>query len=159
MTRIRIGVVTASVFVMLAARQNVASSSPASSALGAGKTTAAGPTCEITLPAPVHRPLPAVREITNELNDAFENSSTNCGILQGIGARMNRLVSVLDQVSGEQNLNAACGIAGGLLKELQALVATGQLDPIITPGDPEASPNVVDNMEFVHGEFCRNAGR
>jgi hypothetical protein len=45
------------------------------------------------------------------------------------------------------------------VKELQALVATGQLDPIITPGAPQASPNVVENMQFVNGEFCENAGR
>ncbi len=151
MTRIRIAVIAVSVLGMLVARRSVAHS--------AATLVAVGPSCEIVLPAAVHRPLPAVREITSELNDAFENSSTNCGIVQGIGARMNRLVSVLDQVSGEQNLDAACGISGGLVKELQGLVATGQLDPIVVPGDPQASPNVVENMQFVNGEFCENAGR
>ena len=114
----------------------------------------------ITLPAPAHRPLPAVREVTRELNEAFNKpgSSVNCGTINGIGERLNTLVSKLDQVDGEQNLDAACGIAGSLFNELDAMVRLGRLDPIVTH-PPEASPNVVENMDFIRGEFCRNAGR
>jgi len=120
--------------------------------------SASRPSCVITLPAPVDRPLPAVREVTRELNEAFANptSTANCGTLQGIGARMNRLVAVLDQPTGAQNLDAACGIASGLANELAALVKTGQLNPVVTH-PPEASPNVVENMSFIASQFCVNA--
>jgi len=115
-------------------------------------------TCTITLPAPVNRPLPAVREVARELNEAFGNSSTSCGIVAGVAARFNQLVTALDQADGEQNLNAACGISTGLTKQLEALVETGQLDPDVTH-PPEASGNVVENMAFISSQFCANAGR
>jgi hypothetical protein len=110
------------------------------------------------LPAPANRPLPAVREIARELNEAFAkpSSSVNCGVINGIGQRFNTLVSMLDRAPGDQNLDGACGIATGLTKELQALEAGGQFNPIVTH-PPEASPNVVDNMDFIRSEFCRNA--
>jgi hypothetical protein len=115
--------------------------------------------CTITLPPPANRPLPAVREVARELNEAFANpqSSVNCGIVTGIGARMNTLVSKLDQPEGEQNLDAACGIAGSLVNQLEALVANGSLDPTVTH-PPEASGNVVENMDFIRSQFCTNAG-
>jgi hypothetical protein len=115
-------------------------------------------TCTITLPAPVNRPLPAVREVARELNEAFGNSSTRCGIVSGVAARFNQLVTALDQVDGAQNLDAACGISTGLTKQLEALVKTGQLDPDVTH-PPEASGNVVENMAFISSQFCTNAGR
>jgi hypothetical protein len=121
----------------------------------------AGPSssCSITLPPPVTRPLPAVRETARELNEAFKkpHSSVNCGIVTGISARMNTLVSKLDQPDGEQKLDAACGIAGGLVNQLEELVEQGKLDPIVTH-PPEASPNVVENMDFIRSQFCANAG-
>lgn len=119
-----------------------------------------GPSCEITLPAPVNRDLPAVREVTRELNEAFAKptSSVNCGVINGIGQRMNTLVSMLDRASEDQNLNAACGIATGLTNQLRALEAGGQLDPIVTH-PPVAGPNVVDNMDHIRGQFCMNAER
>ena len=143
---------------LLAACESSTLSSPRAPGAATLERSAAQPSCVITLPAPVNRPLPAVREVTRELNEAFANptSTANCGVLQGIGARMNRLVAVLDQPSGEQNLDAACGIAGGLANELAALVKTGQLNPIVSH-PPEASPNVVDNMNFIASEFCANA--
>jgi hypothetical protein len=115
--------------------------------------------CAIALPAPDNRPLPAVREVARELNEAFANpkSSVNCGIVTGINSRFNTLVSKLDQPDGEQNLDAACGIAGSLVNELEELVANGNLNPVVTH-PPEASPNVVENMDFIRGQFCTNAG-
>jgi len=38
------------------------------------------------------------------------------------------------------------------------LVRTGRLDPIVTH-PPEASPNVVENMDFIRSQFCAAAGR
>jgi len=116
--------------------------------------------CVVTLPAPVNRPLPAVREVARELNEAFANpaSSVNCGTVQGISERMNRLVEVLDQSFADQNLDAACGISGSLTNELSALVKTGRLNPTVTH-PPEAGPNVVENMAFIESMFCTNAGR
>jgi hypothetical protein len=124
------------------------------------RSDASSLSCAISLPAPVDRPLPAVREVARELNEAFANpaSSVNCGTIQGIAERMNRLVAALDQTDGNQNLNAACGISGGLVKELEALVETGRLNPTVTH-PPEAGPNVVDNMAFISSMFCENAGR
>ena len=142
---------------LLAACESSTISSPRGPSAATSALSASRPGCVITLPAPVNRPLPAVREVTRELNEAFANptSTANCGTLQGIGARMNRLVAVLDQPDGAQNLDAACGIAGGLANELAALVKTGQLNPIVTH-PPEAAPNVVDNMNFIASQFCAN---
>ena len=116
-----------------------------------------GPACAISLPAPVHRPLPAVREVARELNEAFARGGTNCGIVNGFDQRFNTLVSKLDQVDGQQNLDAACGIAGSLVNQLEELVKHG-LNPIVSH-DPMASPNVLENMEFITSQFCANAGR
>lgn len=145
---------------LLGACESSSISTPRSPVAPALSRSAAQPNCVITLPAPINRPLPAVREVAREINEAFANptSSANCGTLQGIGARMNRLVTVLDQPTGEQNLDAACGIGGSIANELAALVETGQLNPIVTH-PPEASPNVVDNMNFITSQFCANAGR
>lgn len=158
MTRPSWLVLASAAAALLAACESSTISSPRAPRVATLDRGAAQPSCVITLPAPVNRPLPAVREVTRELNEAFANpnSTVNCGVLQGIGARMNRLVAVLDQPSGEQNLDAACGIAGGLANELAALVKTGQLDPIVTH-PPEASDNVVDNMNFIASMFCENA--
>ena len=115
--------------------------------------------CSITLPATVNRPLPAVHEVARELNEAFANpqSSVNCGIVRSIDARFATLVSKLDQRDGEQKLDAACGIATGLVNQLEALVETGALNPIVTH-PPQAGPNVVGNMDFIRSQFCENAG-
>jgi hypothetical protein len=129
-------------------------------AAGAANLDRSGPpSCTITLPPPVNRPLPAVREVARELNEAFANpkSSVNCGIVTGIASRMNTLVSKLDQPDADQNLDAACGIAGSLVNQLQELVKNGQLNPIVTH-PPQAEPNVVDNMAFIDSMFCENAG-
>jgi len=112
----------------------------------------------ITLPAPAIRPLPAVREVARELNEAFAKpkSSVTCGVVNGIDQRFNTLVSMLDREFVDQKLDAACGIATGLTNELQALEGNGRLDPIVTH-PPVASPNVVENMDHIRSEFCRNA--
>lgn len=131
-------------------------------AVGAANLDRSGGTsssCSITLPPPANRILPAVREVTRELNEAFANpkSSVNCGIVNGIASRVNTLVSALDQPDGQQKLDAACGIATGLVNQLEQLVAQGRLDPIVTH-PPEAGPNVVENMDFIRSMFCENAG-
>ena len=158
MTRASWPVLATAAAALLAACESSTISSPRAPGAALRSSAATQPSCVITLPAPVNRPLPAVREVTRELNEAFANpnSTANCGTLQGIGARMNRLVAVLDQPDGEQNLDAACGIGGSVANELTALVKTGQLDPIVTH-PPEASPNVVDNMNFITSQFCENA--
>jgi hypothetical protein len=117
-----------------------------------------GVSCTITLPAPAHRPLPAVRETARELNEAFGKSSSqvSCGAINGINQRFNQLVSFLDQPSGEQNLNGACGVATGLGHELEALAQQGMFNPIVTH-PPEAGDNVVENMQFIAAMFCENA--
>jgi hypothetical protein len=143
--------------IVLSACESASVTNPRS-AVGSSPSRAAGQTCTITLPAPVNRPLPAVREVAREINEAFANSTANCGIVAGIAGRFQQLVAALDLPFGEQNLNAACGIGTGLAKQLEALVAIGQLDPIVTH-PPEASDNVVENMAFITSEFCRNAGR
>ena len=119
-----------------------------------------GPSCSITLPAPQVRPLPAVREVARELNEAFgkASSSLSCGVINGIDQRFNTLVGFLDRSFEDQNLDAACGIATGLSNELAALVAQGKFNPIVTH-PPEASNNVVENMQFITSMFCENAGR
>jgi hypothetical protein len=118
------------------------------------------PTCTISLPAPANRPLPAVRETARELNEAFSraSSSVECGTVNGIGQRFNVLISKLDQPDEDQNLDAACGIAGSIVNELEALVRNGQFNPIVTH-PPQAGPNVVENMDFIRSQFCANAGR
>jgi hypothetical protein len=124
------------------------------------RSDASSLSCIITLPAPVILPLPAVREVAREINEAFANpaSSVNCGTIQGIGERMNRLAEVLDRSFADQNLDAACGISGGLVNELEALVKTGRLNPTVTH-PPESGPNVVDNVAFISSMFCEHAGK
>jgi len=114
--------------------------------------------CTVNVGA-TNRPLPAVHEVARELNEAFAkpHSSVNCGIVRSIDARFTTLVSALDRPRGEQKLDAACGIAGSIVSQLEALVASGALDPIVTH-PPEAGPNVVENMDFIRSEFCENAG-
>jgi len=114
--------------------------------------------CTITLPQTT-RLLPAVHEVARELNEAFAKpqSSVNCGVVRSIDARFTALVSALDRVEGEQKLDAACGIAGSIVSQLEALVASGALDPIVTH-PPQAGPNVVGNMDHIRSEFCENAG-
>jgi hypothetical protein len=116
-----------------------------------------GPVCSITLPAPAHRPLPGVREVARELNEAFTRDGTSCGIVNGFDERFNTLVSKLDLADADQNLDAACGIAGSLVNQLEELVKHG-LNPIVSH-DPQASPNVLENMNFIRSQFCENAGR
>lgn len=115
--------------------------------------------CTIVLPAPVNRMLPAVREVARELNEAFAkpHSSVNCGMVNSIDSRFNTLVSKLDQPDADQKLDAACGIAGSIVNQLEQLVEQGKLDPIVTH-PPQAGPNVVENMDFIRSEFCENAG-
>ena len=152
-------VVTAAAF--LAACEN-SSSIADPRAIGAASLSRAGgasSSCTITLAAPVNRQLPAVREVARELNEAFgkPHSSVNCGIVNSIDSRMNTLVSKLDRLDGEQQLDAACGIAGSIVNQLEELVDQGKLDPIVTH-PPEAGPNVVENMDFIRSQFCTNAG-
>jgi hypothetical protein len=155
-----LAVIATAAVALLAACESSTVTSPRAPGAATLDRVAQGAACLITLPPPAHRPLPAVREVTRELNEAFHKpgSSVNCGTVNGIGERLNTLVSKLDQVDGEQNLDAACGIAGSLVNELDALVRTGRLDPIVTH-PPEASPNVVENMDFIRSQFCANAGR
>jgi hypothetical protein len=118
-----------------------------------------GPSCSIALPAPQVRPLPAVREVARELNEAFgkPSSSLSCGVVNSIDQRFNALVGFLDRSFEDQNLDAACGIASGLGAELEALADAGKFNPTVTH-PPEASPNVVENMQFIASMFCENAG-
>ena len=118
-----------------------------------------GPSCSITLPAPQVRPLPAVREVARELNEAFQKSSTtlSCGAINSVDQRYNKLVSFLDRSFEDQNLDAACGIATGLSNDLEAWANQGLFNPIVTH-PPEASNNVVANMQFITSMFCENAG-
>ena len=155
-----LAVIAVAAVALLAACESSTVSSPRAPGAATFDRVADGAACLITLPAPAHRPLPAVREVTRELNEAFSkpSASVNCGTINGIGERLNTLVSKLDQVDGEQNLDAACGIAGSLFNELDAMVRLGKFNPIVTH-PPQASPNVVENMDFIRGEFCRNAGR
>jgi len=115
--------------------------------------------CTISLPAALVRPLPAVREVARELNEAFgkPQASISCGAVNGIAQRFNTLVSMLDRSFEDQNLDAACGIATGLSNELEQLAANGQFNPSVTH-PPEASGNVVENMQFITSMFCANAG-
>jgi len=117
-----------------------------------------GPSCSITLPAPQVRPLPAVREVARELNEAFGKSSSklSCGQVNSVDERFNKLVSFLDRADGEQKLDAACGIATGLSNELDAWVGQGLFNPIVTH-PPQAGNNVVENMQFITSMFCENA--
>ena len=160
MHRTSFPVVFAAAAVILAACESSSVADPrvpgAASLNRAGGTSSS---CTIELPAPAHRMLPAVREVARELNEAFAkpHSSVNCGIVNSIDSRYNTLVSTLDQVDGEQRLDAACGIAGSIVAQLENLVAQGKLDPIVTH-PPEAGPNVVENMAFITSQFCTNAG-
>lgn len=160
MHRISLPIVIAAAVAILAACESSSVADPR--AIGAASFDRAGGTsssCTITLPAPVNRPLPAFREVTRELNEAFANSqsSVNCGIVNAIDSRMNTLVSTLDQPDADQRLDAACGIATGIVNQLEQLVQQGKLDPIVTHS-PEAGPNVVENMDFIRSMFCENAG-
>ena len=150
------------VLATLAACESSTLSDPGASASRSAafaRSSGGGPSCTITLPAPAVRPLPAVREVARELNEAFGKSpSVTCGVINGIDQRFNTLVSMLDRADADQNLDAACGIATGLTNELQALEGNGRLNPIVTH-PPQAGPNVVENMAFITSEFCRNAGR
>jgi hypothetical protein len=152
-------IAAAAAIVGLAACESASVSSPlAPDAANASRSSAHTQSCTITLPAPVNRPLPAVREVAREVGEAFSNpqSTANCGIVTGIEQRFNQLVAKLDLPAGEQNLFAACGIATGLANQLRALAESGQLNPIVTH-PPQASPNVVENMDHIRSEFCENA--
>ena len=152
-------VAAAAALVVLAACESANVSSPLTPGdATADRSSGKWSSCAITLPAPVHRPLPAVREIAREVGEAFANpqSSANCGMVTGISQRFNQLVANLDLPDGEQNLFAACGIATGLTNQLRALVASGQLNPIVTH-PPEAGPDVTENMDLIRSQFCANA--
>lgn len=132
---------------------------PGTPSFAKGGGEGGGVSCSISLPAPQVRPLPAVRETARELNEAFgkSSSSVSCGAINGISQRFNELVGFLDRSFDDQNLNAACGIATGLGNELEALANAGKFNPIVTH-PPEASNNVVENMQFIASMFCENAG-
>jgi ABC-type glycerol-3-phosphate transport system substrate-binding protein len=155
---ISIAVATAAVALLAACESSPISSpsTPSSPSFARGGQTAS---CTITLPAPVNRPLPAVRETARELNEAFGRSdaTVNCGTINGISQRLNTLISKIDQPDGAQNFDAACGIGGSLVNQLQEMVANGEFNPIVTH-DPAAGPNVVDNMAFIESMFCQAAG-
>ena len=116
------------------------------------------PSCSITLPAPQVRPLPAVREVARELNEAFgkPSSKLSCGAINSVDERFNKLVSFLDRDFVDQKLDAACGIATGISHDLEDWANQGLFNPIVTH-PPQASNNVVENMQFITSEFCRNA--
>jgi len=152
-------VITAAAVILSACDSNRVADPHAIGAASLDRAGGAASSCTITLPAPVNRALPAVREVTRELNEAFgkPTSSVNCGIVNAIDSRMNTLVSKLDQPDAEQKLDAACGIATGIVNQLEELVNQGRLDPIVTH-PPQAGPNVVENMDFIRSMFCTNAG-
>lgn len=153
------GVLTA-VLVTVAACDSTNVSSPrAPGAASFAKGNGQGLSCTISLPAPQVRALPAVREVARELNEAFSRNSAliQCGTVNGINQRFNKLVSFLDRSFEDQNLDAACGVATGLSNELEQLAAQGLFNPIVTH-PPEAGNNVVENMQFITSMFCENAG-
>jgi hypothetical protein len=120
-----------------------------------------GATCTITLPAPQARQLPAVREVARELNQAFGKPSTtlSCGAINSVDQRYNKLVSFLDRAPEAQQLDAACGIATGLLNDLEAWAAQGLFNPTIVPPPIEGvTNNVIENFAFITSQFCENAG-
>jgi len=149
----------AAVLLIVAACDSANLSSPRAPGSASFAKGGGGLSCSITLPAPQVRPLPAVREVARELNEAFgkASSSVSCGAINGINERFNTLVGFLDRADADQNLDAACGIATGLGNELEALANAGKFNPIVTH-PPQASNNVVENMQFIASMFCTNAG-
>jgi hypothetical protein len=108
---------------------------------------------EITVPTT--RPLPAVRAVAGQLNAAAGNSGSDltCGQVRSLDAKINALAAALER----RNFHAACGVSGGLVNELEALVESAQLDPITAPPFPGTSPNVVENAQFINSQFCAAA--
>ena len=99
-----------------------------------------------------------LRASARELNEAFSKNSSllSCGAINSVNQRFNKLVSFLDRADGEQKLDAACGIATGLSDDLADWAGQGLFNPIVTH-PPQASNNVVENMEFITSQFCANA--
>ena len=150
--------VIAAVVVTAAACDSTNVSSPRTPGGPSFAKGAGGPSCSITLPAQQVRALPAVREVARELNEAFgkPSSQLSCGQVNSVDSRFNKLVSFLDRADGEQKLDAACGIATGLSDDLADWAGQGLFNPIVTH-PPQASNNVVGNMEFITSQFCANA--
>ena len=159
MIRISAVGVLAAVVLTVAACDSTNVASPRAPGAASFAKGGAGPSCGISLPAPQVRPLPAVREVARELNEAFSKNSAliACGTVNGINERFNKLVAFLDRSFADQNLDGACGIATGLGNELEQLAAQGLFNPIVTH-PPEAGDNVVENMKFITSMFCANAG-
>jgi hypothetical protein len=151
--------VLAAVVVTVAACDSTNVSSPRTPGGPSFAKGSGGPSCSITLPAPQVRPLPAVREVARELNEAFGKSSSklSCGAINSVDERFNKLVSFLDRADADQKLDAACGIATGLADDLADWAGQGLFNPIVTH-PPQASNNVVENMQFIASMFCTNAG-
>lgn len=117
-------------------------------------------TCVIATPQPVARPLPAIIELVREINEAAQSpaSSLTCGEIRSLEAKFETLVKKLDADFADQQLDAACGVSRGILNELEALVKTGRLDPIIAPPPiPGAGTDLVENFRFLNSRFCENA--
>jgi hypothetical protein len=151
--------VVAAIVVSVAACDSTTLSSPRTPGGPSFAKGGGGPSCSISLPAPNTRPLPAVREVARELNEAFGKSSSqlSCGAINSVDQRFNKLVSFLDLAFEDQKLDAACGIATGLSDDLEAWANQGLFNPIVTH-PPQASNNVVENMQFITSQFCANAG-
>lgn len=117
-------------------------------------------TCVIATPQPVARPLPAIIELVREINEAAQNpaSRVTCGEIRSLEAKFETLVKKLDADFADQQLDAACGVSRGILHELEALVKTGRLYPIVAPPpDPNASTDLLANFMFLNSRFCENA--
>jgi hypothetical protein len=131
-------------------------STPASDAVVAvGGVTMTAASCTIDI-GTTTRPLPALHVLTNWINASLSASSLTCGQVRSLAAKLQQEVAQLDQQP--QNFPAACGASTGLLRELQALVRTGQLATLTFPAPVPGAPTTVLGLaELTNEMFCNAA--
>ena len=87
---------------------------------------------------------------------ALSTSSLSCGQVRSLAAKLQQEVAALDQEP--QNFHAACGVSGGLLSELEALVRNGSLATLTFPAPVPGAPTTVLGVATETNEhFCEAA--
>ena len=102
------------------------------------------------------RPFPALHVLAIWINASLPTSSLSCGQVRSLAAKLQQEVAALDQEP--QNFHAACGVSGGLLSELEALVRNGSLATLTFPAPVPGAPTTVLGVATETNEhFCEAA--
>ena|SRR5690349_22130687 len=113
-----------------------------------------GASCTIDIGATVN-PLPALHILGDLLEAAATTggSSVDCGQIRSLDAKMEGIAKALDQTP--PNFDAACGVSGALVNELNALVENGRLVNItFPPPAPGAPTNLLAAAEDLSEHWC-----